>query len=118
MKKTLTLIFITCLLAITVMAKENEKNEEQVPVKEVSILAGKVIDKITGEELAGVAVKLEGTNFVTYSDFEGNFSFNNINPGSYKLSVEFISYSTVETSNILVQENEVHELNIGLEQKK
>ncbi len=117
MKKIFTLICISFLLATTSIANENTKAEENAPAIVASSLTGKVIDKTSGEELAGVAVKLEGTKHVAFSDFEGNFSFNNINPGNYKLIVEFISYNKVEAENILVRENEIHQLKFGLEQK-
>lgn len=117
--KTIVIVLIGLLVCGTLAAKNNQEKElEQSIILQTSILSGKVCDKTTGEELVGVALKIEGSDKLIYSDFEGNFKFVDVVPGRYKLVVEMISYNEIETAPILVQTNEVHELNIGLEQKK
>jgi len=55
-------------------------------------LSGKIVDFTTGEALTGVKVKIEGSNVLTYSDLDGNFSFENLKPGKYDIIASFISY--------------------------
>lgn len=117
MKRFAFIVFLL-LISSTLFSKETPKAEKSMPAVECSIVSGKITDKTTGEELVGVTVKLVGLENVVYSDFEGNFSFVDLLPGKYKLQIEMISYHELETANLEVNTNEVHELNINLEQKK
>lgn len=56
-------------------------------------LTGKVIDLNTGEALAGVEVAIEGSNVKVHSDLDGNFKFDNLQPGEYNLIASYISYN-------------------------
>jgi hypothetical protein len=56
-------------------------------------ITGTVVDKATGEALAGVLIKVNETGTTVYTDFEGNFELS-VAPGKYKLSTSFISYET------------------------
>ena len=63
---------------------------------------------IVGEALVGVEIKLEGTDLKTYSDFDGNFSFDNVKQGEYKVIANYISYEKkTETLKISPNENEL-----------
>lgn len=76
-------------------AKEDAKKESaETSTTMVSTIKGKVVDKSTGEALAGVSVKLD-ENTVVYTDFEGNFSINLTQPKA-KICVSLISYATTE----------------------
>ncbi len=55
-------------------------------------VSGTVSDSQTGETLVGVQVELEGTTQKTYTDFDGNFAFENVAPGEYNISASYISY--------------------------
>lgn len=81
-------------------AGENEK--ENTSAASVNI-SGKVIDQITGEALAGVMIKIEDLNLVSYSDLDGKFEIKNLTPGKYEITGIFISYEktdfTVEAGN-------------------
>ena len=57
-----------------------------------SILEGTIKDKDSGEYLAGVMVKIEGTDKMAYTDFDGKFSIEGIAPGEYKVVTDYISY--------------------------
>lgn len=116
--KLIVTALIVLFTSISLIAKDAPKEVDAQFNLETSILSGKVMDKDTGEELVGVAVKIEGIDQLVYSDFEGNFKFSKVLPGNYKLHIEMISYNEIETLPIVVLSNEVHELNIGLEQKK
>jgi len=88
----------------------NEGSNSTVSSGYTNTLKGKVIDKTTGEGVAGACVKLEGSSKSVYSDFEGNFEISNCSPGNYNLVTSLISYEkksesvkigSVETQNVV-----------------
>ncbi len=56
-------------------------------------LSGKVVDFTSGESLTGVEVAIEGLDHKVYTDFDGNFRFENLTPGEYNIIASFISYN-------------------------
>ena len=67
-----------------------------------TILTGKVVDAESGEALAGVEIKVVGTDIECFTDFEGNFELNGIVPGRYELIVHYISYGSNLLKNIKI----------------
>lgn len=95
MKKIL-IGFLSLMLTVAVTAKENEVKKESTTDSAASIvLVGSISDAKSGESLVGVEVKIEGTDLKTYTDFDGNFAFNNVKPGEYKVVANYISYKPV-----------------------
>jgi hypothetical protein len=80
-------------------------------------LSGSVVDFNSGEALTGVEVKIEGTNLVTYTDFDGNFEFDKVAPGNYNLIASFISYSNSLVENFKAEEVE-NSIEIKLQNSK
>lgn len=68
-------------------------------------VTGKVVDFSTGEALTGVEVTLEGTDQKVYSDFDGNFKFENINQGEYNVVASYISYKNSLIENLDTNKN-------------
>ena len=58
-------------------------------------IRGTVSDRNTGETLVGAHVLIQGTLLGAASDFDGNFLIKNIQPGSYNLVTNYISYETL-----------------------
>lgn len=89
-------LFTLFLLALAnVWAESNATNKaEKSNSENASVLQvkGTVQDITTGETLAGVEIKLEGTDLKTYTDLDGNFSISNVKPGEYKVTANYISY--------------------------
>jgi hypothetical protein len=79
------------LIAFAGGSNDNEKNKTH-------LISGKVIDKVSGEEIAGAEIKLGDK--IIYTDLNGNFSVN-ININQPELVVKSISYNdtkiTVDT---------------------
>lgn len=113
-KLVLIIIGIVCLGNFVFAGNKSKLVDSQVATQ--SILSGKITDKLNGEELVGVLVKIDGTDETCYTDFEGNFKFKGIQPGDYKLKFELISYKNVKTQKIHVGTKEAHELKINMEQ--
>lgn len=85
-------------------------------VAQTGRIAGKVIDKKTGEELIGVSVQIEGTSIGAATDFEGKFLINNITPGTYNVVVSYISYKKKVIAGVEVKAKETALVNIALEE--
>lgn len=105
--KQLTVAIIFVLSAMLANAGVNDdKNKASDNKSEATVLiSGSVADENSGESLVGVEVKLEGTNLKTYTDFDGKFTFENIKPGEYKLSTNYISYRKQSTTFNTSEEN-------------
>ncbi|WP_299756034.1 TonB-dependent receptor [uncultured Pontibacter sp.] len=79
------------------------------------IVKGKVTDKITGEEVIGAVVFVKGTSKGTTTDYEGNFALP-LEPGTYNVSVTFLSYKPYEQAGVQVAANQTKTLNVQLEE--
>lgn len=64
-------------------------------VEHTKLISGKVIDKKSGEEIAGAEVKINNKSF--YTDLNGNFSAN-ITTSKTEVSVSFISYADTKVN--------------------
>ena len=79
------ILMVTMLNANAEIKNAGNKNNK-------TVLQGVVTDRYSGEALAGVSVKLNETGEIAFTDFDGNFKFENIEPGTYNISVSYISY--------------------------
>jgi len=117
MKKILVALLFIAIAVASFAGNEESKNETSIPVEAVAAtteLSGLITDKNSNEILVGVEVKLEGTDQKTYTDFDGKFSFKNLNPGDYKLITNYISYQKTVVENVKVS-NKNNEVAIKLE---
>ena len=105
MKKTIFLITLL-FLVITVSATDNDKTIGKESGRTAALtLSGVVTDEKTGELLAGVEVKVVGTNVKTYTDFDGKFTLKNLKPDQYKLIASYISYRDASVEKNISPEN-------------
>lgn len=79
-----------------------------------TMIKGRILDQVSGESLAGVTVKVEGTDMKTYSDLDGNFSFKDLEPGTYSIVVSYISYKKSLVENIKLKGSDSKVLNVKL----
>lgn len=77
-------------------------------------IKGKVSDEKTGEVLPGAIVMIEGTTIGANTDFDGNYSINNLNAGTYTIVCKYISYADKKTTGVKIVTGQNTELNIGL----
>jgi outer membrane receptor protein involved in Fe transport len=78
------------------------------------ILKGKVVDKVTKEELPGVNVTVVGTYSGTVTDMVGKYEIKNIKPGEYSVRISYIGYSDKQINAVRISANEETVLNIDL----
>ena len=59
-------------------------------------IQGKVSDKNTAENLEGASIQLVGTSIFAISNVDGDFIFNTVPHGIYKLKVSYLGYTSFE----------------------
>ena len=97
MKKII--FFVASLFLVVHLAFGTDKviKTETTSTSTQNNITGKVIDKLTGEGLVGVEIRLIGTDIKVYSDLDGNFAINNAPAGAQAIKISYISYEeTVE----------------------
>ncbi len=63
-----------------------------VSVGQTAIIKGKVVDNTSNEAIPFASVAIEGTSIGVSTDFDGNFLMENIEPGTYNISVSYVGY--------------------------
>lgn len=86
MKKHI-LTFLILFVGIVAYAGNNTNDKEKT---ETQLISGKVIDKVSGEEIAGAEIKLGDK--IIYTDLNGNFS-TTVQINKTELVVKYISYN-------------------------
>ncbi|MGZ3863150.1 MAG: carboxypeptidase-like regulatory domain-containing protein [Bacteroidia bacterium] len=84
MKKLLTVFFVFILCTGNITAGNEPAN--------IHILSGKIVDKQNGEALAGVKIRIDGTDKFYYTDIEGNFSFTVAVATNSNITVDLVGY--------------------------
>ena len=110
--KRILIAIVTLTVSFGMFAKDPVVDADKV--KPVSV-EGLVCDKLSGESLTGVKVKLEGFDIVEYTDFDGKFRIDNLKPGKYTLLVEYISYDSKKLERITLDNQSDRNLNIQLQ---
>ena len=98
MNSTLSLIikrFITCIALIVLFSNINEAGN-------TGKIAGKVIDRETGEPLIGANVVLKGLKLGASTDVNGDYFILGIPPGTYTVTASLLGYETINSSNVSV----------------
>ncbi|NDE61846.1 MAG: TonB-dependent receptor, partial [Cyclobacteriaceae bacterium] len=67
---------------------------------------GAIFDESTGEPLYGVSVLVKETSTGAVTDFDGKFELQ-LAPGSYTLQVSYISFSTINLTEVKVEAGQV-----------
>jgi outer membrane receptor protein involved in Fe transport len=80
------------------------------------VLAGKVGDKSTNEDLIGANILVVGTTTGTSTDIDGTYSIRSLLPGKYKIRVSYTSYQAAVIDNITIEAGKTTVINIQLEQ--
>ncbi len=100
--KKIAIIFVSFLVfSISFANAANDENGGSESAVMTTSVSGKVLDKITGETLAGVKVSVQGKEKSVYTDFDGNFEIDGVREGKLKITASYISYKKkVETVNV------------------
>lgn len=77
-------------------------------------IAGKIIDKSTGEPLLGANIILLGTTLGASADVDGNYFIINIPPGEYQVKASMIGYSSFTIQKVRVSVDQTTKLDFEL----
>lgn len=78
-------------------------------------ITGTVVDAQSGETLVGVNVFIEGTLIGKSTDLDGNFTIDNVEPGSYVLVASYISYNRKRITEVVVTAGQTTRVDFSLE---
>ena len=82
--------------------------------QESGSIFGKIVDSMTGEDLIGANLFLEGTTIGAASDLEGNYRITNIPSGIYTLSASMVGYTKLTVAELEIKSGESKKLDISL----
>lgn len=68
---------------------------------------GVVFDQGNVESLAGATIRIEELDLEVITDFDGNFTFQNVPPGIYTLHVSLVSYIEKNVEGVQISGNAV-----------
>ncbi len=77
-------------------------------------IAGKVVDKETGEALPGANVTIVDTRFGAATDIDGDFFIINVPPGRYTVRATMMGYGAVEITDVQVSINSTTNLTFDM----
>ncbi|NBW37733.1 MAG: TonB-dependent receptor [Cytophagia bacterium] len=77
-------------------------------------ISGTITDSKTTEAIIGANVVIQGTSVGAATDIEGNFTIKNVKPGTYTLSVSFITYKTHTIPDVVVEAGKISTITIQL----
>ena len=104
MRRFIFLFFLAVLFFSSKLSASD--NNTFLNIVQNASFKGTIVDKESKESLSGVTVQILNTGNKAYTDFDGNFTFRNIKPGSYKVSASLISYREVVAEIIINIEND------------
>lgn len=78
-------------------------------------IAGRVVDKTTGEALPGVNVIIAETHYGAATDADGNYFIINLPPGRYDVDAKLMGYGNVRTQGVQVRTNATTTVNFELD---
>ncbi|MGV8827748.1 MAG: TonB-dependent receptor domain-containing protein [Breznakibacter sp.] len=78
------------------------------------VISGKVTDRVTGEEIVGAAVFIDGTTIGAATDFVGEFRIANVEAGTYNVKCQSISYEPQIVNAVVVSDGKETFLDIKI----
>ncbi|MCW5911637.1 MAG: TonB-dependent receptor [Cyclobacteriaceae bacterium] len=97
--------FILVLLAFSVSSLALSQNGS---------ISGKVTDAATSDAVIGANAVIQGTTVGASTDLDGNFTISNLKPGTYTLSVSFVTYKTHVIPDVTVEPGKITSVQIQL----
>lgn len=105
MKKIHWILALACMIFTTSLWAQNGQ------------IQGNVREAVSGMEVIGASVFVEGTTNGVVTDFEGNFILKNIEAGTHKITCGYIGFTKL-TLEVEVKANETAELSFKLKEEE
>ncbi|MGM0567309.1 MAG: carboxypeptidase-like regulatory domain-containing protein [Bacteroidota bacterium] len=104
--KLVFLLFILLTVNLTAGNENDDKSKNSTAKAKATVsIDGQVQDFTSGEALPGVELRLKESGKKVFTDFDGNFSFDRITPGTYNIVISYISYNKSLVEEIEVSRN-------------
>jgi hypothetical protein len=113
MKTRFFTAIMTLLMVSTWNLSASEKDSKSSSPVSKTLISGVITDKSSNEKLAGVMVRILSTGQKVYTDAKGEFSLEGMEPGTYQVSVDCISYKN-KTLTVKIIKGEKEKLTIQL----
>ena len=110
MEKLVLFFLSTALIILNSLPAFSQTNQS---LESLGTVSGIVIDAITNDHLVGVNIYIQNTTIGSASDTKGKFLITNIPSGLHTIVASMIGYKP-EKKLIMIRENNVAEINIGL----
>jgi Fe(3+) dicitrate transport protein len=110
MEKLVLFFLSTALIILNSLPAFSQTNQS---LESFGTVSGTVIDAITNDHLVGVNIYFQNTTIGSASDTKGKFLITNIPSGLHTIVASMIGYKP-EKKLIMIRENNVAEINIGL----
>ncbi len=91
MKKFILIWKILVIIALFLPVMLSAKKPSSPSVSTINF-SGLVMDKLTQEQLGGVYLYFEELQKGIYSEPDGSFNLEGVKPGTYKVTLKYISY--------------------------
>ncbi len=76
-------------------------------ISNAAIIKGRVTDSVTHKPVSGTAISIVEMNFMTATDAHGNYTINNIKPGTYSIMATCMGYKNSTQKKVTVQADDV-----------
>src|SRR3989304_133987 len=77
-------------------------------------IAGRILDKETGEPMPGVNVVVKGTTLGTSTDLDGYYAILHVPPGVHTVVASMVGYSTVTVNEVRVRIDQTSPVDITM----
>lgn len=118
MKTKLIISLSMLIISLSVFSADDKNNEALNSEHQTIAIQGTIQDALTGELLPGVSVKIDGIDKTYFTDFNGKYNIESIEPGQYTITYSYISYQTVTEENIEIKNNEMYNKNLKMDMIK
>jgi iron complex outermembrane receptor protein len=93
----------------------------RLPAQTTGALSGTVTDSESGEPLIGATIRIRGTDATTrqagaVTDRTGKYIVGSLPPGTYRVSIAYVSYTLTEEPSVVIRAGQTTTLNAKLSQ--
>lgn len=79
-------------------------------------IRGTILDKLSKETIIGANIKVDGSLLGAVTDVNGQFEIKGIEPGTYGLTVSYVSYKSIQLTDLAVVADKTTLINLELEE--
>jgi TonB-dependent receptor len=73
-------------------------------------------DAKTGETVVGANVVIQGTSVGAPTDMDGNFTIPNVKPGTYNLTISFVTYKAHTIPDVIVEGGKISSIQVQMQE--